>query len=52
MAFLCSSVIRGGKKPFVAEVRSKIDEASGVYVPMPTCVLDVARIAIAERPMF
>ena len=29
-------VIRGARKPFVLEFNSRIEEASGVGVPMPT----------------
>ena len=35
MAFICTSVIRGGKNPLVVLSTSNTAEASGVVVPMP-----------------
>jgi hypothetical protein len=39
MVFLCTCVIRGGKKPCVVDTKSKTARAFGLVVPMATCAI-------------
>ena len=53
MAFFCAVVIRGGRKPFVVDVKSKIDEAFAALLAFP--ILNeppVSSLANAAPPLF
>ena len=45
IAFLFTNVIRGASKPFAVEVKSRMEELSGVIVPTPNCAYE----DLAER---